>query len=62
MNLEAESGILTEWSGAQSVGVSMYRAERLPTMDLYAMLKVVRAGESTRYVADNLQRGPAYGE
>ena len=33
----------------------MYRAERLPTMDLYAMLKVVRAGKSNRYVADNLR-------
>ena len=33
----------------------MYRAERLPTMDLYGMLKYVRAGKSNRYVADNLQ-------
>ena len=33
----------------------MYRAERVPTMDLYAMLKYVRAGKSDRHVADNLQ-------
>ena len=36
----------------------MYRAERLPTMDIYAILKYARAGKSNRYIADNLQLDP----
>lgn len=31
----------------------MYRAERIPTMDIYSILKYVRAGKSNRYIADN---------
>lgn len=32
----------------------MYRAERLQTMDIHAILRLVRAGKSNRYIADNL--------